>query len=124
MMNETQTPPPSAAITHGLILLGALIWFLFGILLALNAHPGFPNDPLTRNVMAAMSLVGGFVVLVLLVLLRQRRRLAYFGMLAALTASALALFFDEIGPVDFLFLAITIIPIGLLIRDRPWYLRT
>ena len=112
------------AIAHALILLGALIWFLLAVLLALNAHPAFPNDPLTRNVMAILSLVAGCVILVLLILLRQRRRLAYFGMLAALAAAALSLFFDDVGQADLLFLAITIIPIALLIRDRPWYLRT
>ena len=117
-------PPRSVAIAHAVILLGALIWFLFGILLALNAHPAFPDDPLIRNVMAILSLVAGCVILVLLILLRQRRRLAYFGMLAALIAAALALLFDDVGAVDLLFLAITIIPIGLLVRDRPWYLRT
>ena len=115
-------PPRSVAIAHALILLGALIWFLLAVLLALNAHPGFPNDPLTRNVMAILSLVAGCVILVLLILLRQRRRLAYFGMLAALAAAALSLFFDDVGQADLLFLAITIIPIALLIRDRPWYL--
>jgi len=74
--------------------------------------------------MAILSLVAGCVILVLLILLRQRRRLAYFGMLAALITAALTLLFDDVGAVDLLFLAITIIPIGLLIRDRLWYLRT
>lgn len=124
MANEIHKPPPSVAITHGLILLGAVIWFLLAILLALNAYPAFPDDPLIRNVMAVLSLAAGLVVLVLLILLRQRRRLAYFGLLAALAAAALALIFDDVGPVDLLFLAITIIPIGLLIRDRAWYRRT
>jgi hypothetical protein len=116
-------PPRSVAVAHALILLGALIWFLFAILLALNAHAAFPNDPLIRSVMAVLSAAAGFVTLVLLYLLRQRSRLAYFGMLVALAAAALALFFDDVGLVDLLFLAITIIPIGLLVRDRAWYLR-
>jgi hypothetical protein len=114
-------PPLSVAITRGLILAGALIWLLLAVLLALNAHPAFPDDPLIRNVMAVASLVAG-CDLVLLTLLRQRRRLAYFGMLAALALSAL-FFIDDVGLVDLLFLAITIIPSGLLIRDRRWYLR-
>jgi hypothetical protein len=99
------------------------MWLLFAILLALNAHPAFPNHPLIRNAMAVMSLVAGLVVLILLALLRQRRRLAYFGLLVALVAAAVALFFDDIGPVDLLCLAITIIPIALWVRDRAWYLR-
>lgn len=116
--------PRSVAIAHALILLGALIWLLFALLLALNAHPAFPDDPRIRSVMAVVSLAAGLVILVLLALLRQRRPLAYSGMLAALAAAALSLLFDNVGPVDLLFLAITLIPIGLLIRDRRWYLRT
>jgi hypothetical protein len=121
---EMQKPPPSVWIAHGLILLGALIWLLWAILLGLNAHAAFPDDPLIRGAMAVMSVVAGIVVLILLALLRQRRRFAYFGLLVALAAAALALFFDDVGLVDLLFLAITIIPIGLLIKDRAWYLRT
>ena len=85
-------PPRSVALAHALILLGAVIWLLLAVLLALNAHPAFPDDPLIRNVMAVLSLTAGLVVLALLALLRQRRRLAYLGMLAALAAAA-------IGPI-------------------------
>ena len=124
MASAMHKPPRSVTIAHALILLGALIWFLFAVLLALNAHPGFPNDPRIRNVMAVLSVAVGSVILVLLFLLRKGHRLAYFGMLVALASAALALVFDDVGPVDLLFLAITLIPVGLLIRDRLWYLRT
>jgi len=116
------SPPRSAVVSHVLILLGALIWVVLAVLLAVNAHPAFPDDPLARNVMAVLSLAAGLVLLVLLVLLRRRHRPAYFVMLAALAASALALFFDDVGLVDLVFLAVTVIPLVLLVRDRSWYL--
>lgn len=116
------THPRSVAVTRVLILIGALIWILLAVLLTLNAHPAFPDDPLARNVMAILALGAGLVLLALLILLRRGLRLAYFGMLAALVASALALFFDDVGAVDLVFLAISLVPLGLLIKDRSWYL--
>jgi hypothetical protein len=109
-------------VTFALILLGAIIWLVVGILLALNAHPAFPDDPLLRGVMAGLSIAAGSTIVVLLIFLARHRRTAYFRMLTALIAASLAIFFDDVGLIDALVLAIFMIPLVLLIRDRAWYL--
>jgi len=113
--------PRSVTITLGMILLGAVIWLVFGILLALNAHPAFPDDVTARSGMAVLSVAAACAILVLLYLLRRRRPLAYFVMLGILAAASLAVFLDDVGLVDLVFLGITLIPLGLLLRDRAWY---
>jgi hypothetical protein len=113
--------PVSITITLILILLGALVWLALGVALALNAHPGFPDELLARGLMAALSITAGCVVFVALFFLARRRRLAYIAMLGILAIASLVVFMDDVGLVDVMFLALNLIPLVLLIKDRAWY---
>jgi hypothetical protein len=62
------------------------------------------------------------ILFMLVIYLEKRRRLAYFGMLAALAAAALVIFLDQVGPVDLMVLVINVIPLALLIKNRRLYL--
>ena len=117
-----QPRPLSVTITSVLIVLSAIIWLILGILLALDAHPGFPDDPLIRAWMAALSIAAACILFMLVIYLEKRLRLAYFGMLAALAAAALVIFLDQVGPVDLMVLVINVIPLALLIKNRRLYL--
>ncbi|MFH1185981.1 MAG: hypothetical protein V1755_13225 [Chloroflexota bacterium] len=115
--------PLSVTITLALIFLGAISWLALGSMLALNAHPAFPDDPSIRGAMAVASTGAALILFVLALLLEKRRRFAYFGALAALAAASLAIFLDDVGAVDLAVLAISAVPLMLLIKDRAWYLR-
>ena len=116
-------PPRTVKITLGLILLDAIIWLGLGVLLVLDAHPAFPDQPLVRGWMALLSIAAGCVVLVLLRFLAKPKGLAFFGMLGVLVAASLAVFLDDIGLVDLVVLLVFLIPLVLLIKDRAWYTR-
>jgi hypothetical protein len=94
MANEIHKPPRSVATAHSLILLGALIWFLLAILLALNAHPAFPDDPMSRNVMAVLSVVAGCVSCSVALRASAALRISAFGCAGRVCCSH---FFDDVG---------------------------
>ena len=114
--------PITVTLALHLILVAAAIWLVLGVLLALNAHPAFPDDPLVRGWMAALSFAAGCAVLLVLTFLARRRRPAYFAALGVLTAASLAIFLDDVGLVDLVVLAVFLTPLILLIKDRAWYL--
>jgi len=115
------TRPPSVTVTLGLVFLGAIIWLALGVLLAFNAHPAFPDEPFVRGWMAVLSLIAAFALLLLRIFLAQRRRPAYYAALGALALASLAIFLDDVGLVDLVVLAVFLIPLILLVKDRAWY---
>ena len=48
--------PRSVSIAFVFMLLDALIWLTFGLIVALGAHPALPDVPLVRWSMAVLSL--------------------------------------------------------------------
>ena len=68
-----QPRPLSVTITSVLIVLSSIIWLILGIMLALNAHPGFPDDPLIRAWMAALSIAAACILFMLVIYLEKRR---------------------------------------------------
>ncbi len=105
------------------ILLNALIWFAFGLIIAANAHPAIRDEPLVTGIMAALGFVTAGMLLVLFVFLRKRSLVAYFLALPLLSGISLLTITDEFGIFDFAVLSINIIPLFLLIKDRAWYLQ-
>jgi hypothetical protein len=116
--------PLSVTVSLVLILLTALIWLTLGIMIALGAHPAIPNQPAVRAVLASGSLAAAGVLIGLLILLAKRVRVAYFWGLAAMTASSLAVFFDDVGWTDLVFVILNLVPLFLLLKGRAWYLQT
>jgi hypothetical protein len=116
--------PLSVKITLLFLLANCLTWFILGFLIILNAHPALPDQPVILWVMAILSLAAGCVFLVLSLLIYQRNQTGYYLALAALVLTALIIFFDDFGLSDLIVLMVVLIPVGLLVRDRAWYLRT
>jgi lysylphosphatidylglycerol synthetase-like protein (DUF2156 family) len=114
--------PLSVTASLLLILISALIWLTLGILIAVGAHPAIPKEPSVQAALASGSMAAAGVLIGLLILLAKRIRLAYFLVLAAMTASSLAVFFDDVGWTDLVFLFINLVPLFLLVKDRAWYL--
>ncbi|MFZ6019780.1 MAG: hypothetical protein ACOYXO_09230 [Chloroflexota bacterium] len=115
--------PPSVFAALIFILLNAFIWLTLGIIIVFDGHPALPDEPLIKGIMAYLFLAAAGILLGLFVLLGKRRRIAYFLVVGFLITTSLWLVFDDFGVVDLVVLAINLVPIPLLIKDRDWYLQ-
>ena len=121
-MDRITNRPLSVSTTLIFILLNALVWLAFGVIVAANVHPVLPVPPIIKGVMAFLSFATAGILLGLFIFLGKRSRIAYFMTLGLLVAISLLSIFDEFGWTDFIVLAINIVPLILLIKDRAWYL--
>jgi len=117
-------PPLSARVTVLLVSLDAIAWASFGILTAAGALPSLQQPFALRWVFASLALGAAAVLAALAVMLARRVRLAYFAALGILTAIAALSIADQVGLTDLISLALVVIPIVLLLKDRSWFLRT
>lgn len=114
--------PLSATVAFGFILANALVWLAFAFIVAAGVHPGLPAGESVRVVMASLAVVGAIGLTVLAFLVRRRSRVGYFLAVAALFLLAILIFADQVGLPDLIVLAMVVIPLLLLIKDRTWYL--
>jgi lysylphosphatidylglycerol synthetase-like protein (DUF2156 family) len=115
-------PPPTASATILLLGLNALVWLGFAVFTVLGGIPSIPEG-MFRGLMALMALGASAVLASLVIGLRRRSRLAFYGALAVLAAIAVLSITDQVGLLDLVSLSISVIPLVLLVRDRRWYLR-
>jgi len=111
----------SIRVTKYLLALNTLIWLCFSLIVLLDLHPGMPEDRTLALVMAALAFIAGTVLAVLTVTVRKYRP-SYYLLVASLGLLALLSITDDFGLVDLAFLLVILVTIGLLIRDRKWYL--
>jgi peptidoglycan/LPS O-acetylase OafA/YrhL len=114
--------PLSVTLTYGFIILNIIVWFSLGIIIAFNLHPAMPNQSLVKGIMSALSFAAAGVLLVIFIFLKKHSRVAYYLMLIGLGVATLLTIFDDFGPADLAVLALSLIPLILLIKDRQWYL--
>jgi lysylphosphatidylglycerol synthetase-like protein (DUF2156 family) len=115
--------PRSVLVSLTFIILNSLVWLVFGVIIAANAHPSLTMPPLLKGVMAFLSFcIAGFLA-GLFFLLVKRNRIAYLLALGLLSVISVLSLFDQFGLSDLVILAINIVPIVLLIKDRDWYLQ-
>ena len=114
--------PFSVRVVFVLIALDALLWLALGLIIAVDAHPALPVQANIKAMMAILLLVAAVVLLGLSVFLAKRSRVAYYLTLAFFLFASLLIILDEVGWIDLVVLAIQIIPIILLLKERNWYL--
>ncbi len=114
--------PVSVSATFILILLNLVFWLVFAVIIAANAHPALPNSPLVKGAMVVLALAAAGALLALLILLGKRSRAAYFMTIGLLGAISLLTILDDFGLADLAVLALNVLPILLLVKDRAWYL--
>ena len=114
--------PLSVTVTYGFIILNIFIWFVLGVIIAFELHPAMPDQPFFKGIMATLSFVAAGALLVTFVFLQKHIHLAYYLMLIGLGISSVLTIFDDFGLVDLAALALSLIPLILLIKDRQWYL--
>ena len=106
-----------------LLLLNALVWLVFGIIVAAGLHPSMPESDVVRWTMAVLAFLTTGVLLGLRVFLRRRSRIAYYLTIGLLVVLSTLTVTDEFGLSDLIVLIIIAAPLLLLIKDRAWYLR-
>jgi hypothetical protein len=116
--------PLSVTMTLALILLDAALWLAFGSIVALGLHPALPNDLVYKAVLSIAGFGAALVFAGLFALLTKHNRTGYFLTLTFLGMTALTFFLDDVGWADLAFLAVTLLPAALLLKDRNWYLRS
>ncbi len=113
--------PVTFSIAQGFILLIALIWLTFAIIVTAGLHPSYSGANPMRWIFALLAFLTCLVLIGFVIFLRQRSRSAYYLTLAFLTFIAILTIADEIGFIDLVTLVVTISPIVLLLINRGWY---
>jgi len=116
--------PGTIRITLLLLLLNALVWLFFGLIVVLGLHPALHVDAVYKWGMAVVSFLAAGFLVTLMFLLFRRWKPAWYLAVAALVVSALLTLFDDIGWVDIGVLLVMLVPLVLLLIDRKWYLGT
>jgi peptidoglycan/LPS O-acetylase OafA/YrhL len=115
--------PASVFATFIFLLLNALVWLAFAIIVATGLHPSIPQDNLVKWTMVILAFLVAGVLSILCFFLRKRSKVAYYLTLALLLVISLLTVFDEFGLSDLIYLIIAVVPLVLLIKDRAWYLQ-
>jgi hypothetical protein len=115
-------PPISATVALVFLILNALVWLGFGLLIALDLHPALPDQPFIQTIMAILALGIAGIMVGLFVFLRKGNQIAYFLTVGLLAGIALLTVFDEFGAADLVVLIVDLVPLILLIKDRSWFL--
>lgn len=108
-------------ITLGLMSLLTAIWFVFGVLAAANLITTIPVMQV-RLVIGGMAIACSLVTALFTYLLFRRNRIVYKMTLVLFGLIFLLSFADNLGWVDFSLIGITAIVLGLLVKERAWYL--
>jgi len=109
-------------IASGLIYINIAFWFAFSLITALGFHPGIPEGPVYRWLMASLALLAGLGILGSFLLMNRGIKFAYYLLLAGIGVIAVLSITDEVGLSDLLVLAVNLGIIILLIKDRSLYL--
>ena len=117
-----KTYPLTVKITLGMLLIEALMWLVFGVIILAGLHPALPEGALYRWGMGGISILAAVVLVALTRLLLRRVRAAWYLTMVALFASFLVILFDNVGWVDLVVMAGVFLPMVLLLIDREWYL--
>jgi hypothetical protein len=114
--------PATVRIALAFFGVNILIWFGFAVLVLAGAHPALPRDPAVRGILAALAFAAAAGLSLAVFLLAKRLRFGYCLSVAALGLLAILTFADDVGPADWIYLVLVLIPLILLVRDRGWYL--
>jgi hypothetical protein len=115
--------PPSVRAVLLLLALDALLWFAFGVVAACGGIASLAHPAIVRWVMACLAWASAAALAGLTLLLTRRSRLAFFLLVILLAIIVVLSLTDQVGLVDLGALAVSVIPLVLLLKDRAWYLR-
>ena len=117
-MKRMKKQPISTTFALALILLNALTWLVLGIIIGLDIHPGLPDMPGMKTVLAILSIAIALILLGLTFFVWKHKRAAYYLILTFFLVTSILTIFDDIGWADLVFLFISLMPVVLLIKDQ------
>lgn len=109
------------ALESWLLLLNALMWLLFAIIVGLEWHPALPDSNFVKWTMALGALLTSGALLLLAFHVERGSRKAFFFSIGLLSLLAILTITDQFGLADTLVLAVTILPIVMLLKHRARY---
>jgi hypothetical protein len=116
--------PTSVFATLMLILLDAAFWLIFAIIVALGVIRSIAAAGVIRWAMVILALGTSVVLAGIVLFLRRRNRLAFYAGVILLATIAVLSITDQIGLPDLFMLLINLFALGLMLKDRSWYLQS
>jgi lysylphosphatidylglycerol synthetase-like protein (DUF2156 family) len=116
--------PISVTASMLLVLLNALVWLVFAVIVGLDLHPRLPDSYVLRWIMGILAFGCATVMIARVVLLENRVRIAYSATLGLLALLAVLTVADDVGWADGLYLVLVMTPLMLLIKDQSWYTKS
>ncbi len=111
--------PGSVSLTLALILVNTTFWLIMGFVFSFKPT----SMPEGMKWIIVLLAIGSSVILAIIAyMLNKHNRLAFIAGLAFLAVIAFLSITDEFGWLDLVSLLISLIPLGLLLKDRRWYL--
>ena len=115
--------PQGVKLTLALVLINALIWFGFGLIVLLSLHRALPESRFIRLFYGGIWLAAAAFLVLMAVLLGKPNRAAWVLSVMFFSAGAVVTLFDDFGWIDLLFVLADLAPLVLLVKDRKWYRR-
>jgi len=115
--------PVIFVIALGFILINALIWLAFAVLLIAGALSFNMGPAAIRPLLAALAVIASAILFVLYIFLKKRNRPVYYLTLAMLTGIIILTFTDQFGLPDLIYLVVVLTPFVLLLASHRWYFR-
>lgn len=114
----------SFTFTLKFILVIAIFWLGFSIIIATGLHPALPDSQPYQWTMAGLSFLTAAFLFFQFFLLRAKNKVAFYITITFLTFLTILTILDDVGVVDLLVILVTILPVVLLLKDRKWYFQT
>ena len=114
--------PRSVVITLILILLNAAFWLVYAAWTAFGSVGSFSGASVGKWIMVALALCASAALAGMVTFLRRQNPMAFYAAAALLGLIAVLSITDEFGLPDLVSLLLSLVPLGLLLKDRAWYL--
>lgn len=118
-----KTLPKSVVFTLALILLNAVFWLGYTVITVLGGTHLTSVPVVVRWLIFLLALGSSVLLTGIALLLKRRSRWGFYAGVLMLTLIAVLSITDEFGVLDFFSLLISLVPLGLMLKDRGWYLK-
>ena len=116
--------PKSVFITHIFIILNAIFWLTYTIIVFFLPNSSTIMSNAVRWLFIILALGSSLILIGIAIFLKRRNRPAFYLGLLTLVAIAVLSVTDEFGFLDLFSLLISLTPLVLMLKDRDWYLKT
>jgi hypothetical protein len=116
-------PPKSVSITLIFILLNATFWLVYAFIMVFGGIRSFAASSMLKWVMTILAFGSSAALVGTAIFLRRHNRFAFYFGLVLLASIAILSITDEFGLFDLFSLLVSLIPLGLMLKDRAWYLQ-